>query len=187
MRSLSKDRIMYRLTKKDIERFLKACEPLETSRKNEAVLLSIYIVETHFRKMMYRQGEYIIAFASAIVSVLFKRPMKNYTIGKCQLGIATICNYYGGCYYQHQRYILIRGIKALGNIFSITILENTVKILNYRVLPIIKRAEKIYPDNIELQMYYIGEQFNGRYSYGLLLYEVFELAYRDVNSRIILT
>lgn len=140
---------------------------------NPYVLLSVYTIETFYRPFWMRIVEYCAVFFGCARCLLLKRPMKNYTIGKCQLGLATILNFYGGDYYQHSRYILISSVDEIRQIFSVISEDRALEILAYRLQPITHKAACIYPELRENRIRYIGEQFNGRYSYGMLLTEVF--------------
>ena len=140
---------------------------------NPNVLLSIFTIETFYRPFWMRMAEYCTVFFGCIRCLLLKIPMKNRTIGRCQLGLATILNFYGSDHYQHSHSILITSISEMRQIFSVVSKARTIEILAYRLQPITRRAVCIYPDLQENRIRYIGEQFNGRYSYGMLLTEVF--------------
>ena len=140
---------------------------------NPNVLLSIFTIESFYRPLWMRLVEYGVVFFGCIRCLLLKIPMKNRTIGKCQLGLATILNFYGSNHYQHSHSVLISSISEVCQIFSVTSKERAIEILAYRIQPITLRAVCIYPNLRENRIRYIGEQFNGRYSYGMLLTEVF--------------
>lgn len=140
---------------------------------NSDILLSIFTIETFYRTFWMRVAEYSVVFWGCIRCLLLKKPIKNYTIGKCQLGLATILNFYGGNYYRHSQNILISSISEIKQIFSVISEEKAIKILAYQLQPIAHKAIRIYPDLRKNRIRYIGEQFNGRYSYGMLLTEVF--------------
>ncbi len=140
---------------------------------NPSILLSVFIIETFYRPFWMRIVEYSVVLFGCLGCLLLKRPIKNYTIGKCQIGLATILNFYGGNFYQHSHNIKISSISEIRQIFSIISEENSIKILAYRLQPITHKAMRIYPDLRKSRIRYIGEQFNGRYSYGMLLNEVF--------------
>lgn len=142
-------------------------------RVNPCVLLSVFLIETFYRPLWMRIAEYSVVFWGCVGCLLLKRPIKNYTIGKCQLGLATILNFYGGNHYQHSHKILISSVSEIRQIFSVISEENSIKILAYRLQPITHKAMRIYPNLRKNRIRYIGEQFNGRYSYGMLLNEVF--------------
>ena len=101
-------------------------------------------------------------------------PIKNFTIGKCQLGLATILNFYGGNHYQHARFINISSFSEMKQIFSVIFMDRSIEILVFRLKPISKRATIIFPNKQVSQLRYIGEQFNGRYSYGLMLTDIYK-------------
>lgn len=155
-----------------IRRFIRICNESFEDSDLALCMTSIFTIESYFRPFLFRLAEYGIVLITGTVSAVFGSSMRNYTIGPCQLGLATICNYYGAQYYQHQPRIKLKNIKCLFQLLSVAFLSSSAKILYYRIFPLFCRAQKIYPDDKERQMYYIGEQYNGRFSYGLMLYEV---------------
>lgn len=140
---------------------------------NPNILLSIFTIETFYRPFWMRMVEYGAVFFGCIRCLLLKIPTKNRTIGRCQLGLTTILNFYGGNHYQHSHKILISSFSEVRQIFSVISKARAIEILAYRLQPITRRAICIYPDLRKNRIRYIGEQFNGRYSYGMLLTEVF--------------
>ena len=174
MKVLTKEQVSSRVKSKTWASAKKLCIQFgDEYGTNPNVLLSIFAIETFYRPLWMRLIEYCVVFGGCIRSLLLKIPTKNRTIGRCQLGLATILNFYGSNHYQHSHGILISSIYEMRQIFSVLSKEQSIKILAYRLQPIAHRAVCIYPDLQEKQIRYIGEQFNGRYSYGMLLTEVF--------------
>ena len=136
------------------------------------VLLGIYAIETFYRPFYFRLAEYFLVVTGCFSCLLLKRPLKNFTIGKCQLGLATILNYYGYDYYQHSQYICIKSFAELSKLMSIISTDKCIEVLAYKLKSITDRASRIYPNGNRDSFRYIGEQFNGRYSYGMLFSEV---------------
>ena len=137
------------------------------------VLLGIYAIETFYRPFYFRLVEYFLVVVGGFNCLLLKRPLKNFTIGKCQLGLATILNYYGYDYYQHSKYISIKSFVEIGKLMSIISTDKCIEILAYKLKTIVNRGDRIYPNRNRNYFRYIGEQFNGRYSYGMLFSEVY--------------
>lgn len=174
MKTLTKERIVSRVEGKTWDSTKKLCIKFgDEYGTNPNVLLSIFTIETFYRPLCIRMVEYCMVFFGCIRCLLLKKPMKNRTIGKCQLGLATILNFYGSNRYQHSHDIMVSSISEVCQIFSVLSKERTIEILAYRLQPITRRAVCIYPGLRENRIRYIGEQFNGRYSYGMLLTEVF--------------
>lgn len=174
MKALTKERIASQTESKTWVSIKSLC--MKFGKKygvNPNVLLSIFTIETFYRPFWMRMVEYCVVFFGCIRCLLLKIPTKNRTIGRCQLGLATILNFYGSNHYQHSHNILISSILEVHQIFSVISKERAIEILAYRLQPITRRAICIYPDLRENRIRYIGEQFNGRYSYGMLLTEVF--------------
>ena len=138
------------------------------------LLVSICLVESFFRPLSLRVCEYFVVFWSCIVSLFLHTPVKNYTIGKCQLGLAIILSFYGGGQYHHSNVVFVNGFFEIRQIFSVFFLSKSIEILAFNISPISQRAGNIYPDKHSSKIRYIGEQFNGRYSYGLMLADVYK-------------
>lgn len=174
MKSLTKEKIASRAESKNSVFIKNLCIKAGNEYGvNPNILFSIFTIETFYRPFWMRVVEYCVVFYGCIGCLLLKIPTKNRTIGKCQLGLATILNFYGSNQYQHSHSILISSITEVRQIFSVISKERAIEILAYRLQPITRRAICIYPDFRENRVRYIGEQFNGRYSYGMLLTEVF--------------
>lgn len=174
MKALTKEQIVSRTESKIGISVKNLCVKLGNEYEiNPNILLSVFTIETFYRPLRMRAVEYCVVFGACIRCLLLKKPMKNRTIGSCQLGLATILNFYGGNHYQHSHDILIFSFSEMRQIFSVISRERAIEILAYRLQPITRRATRIYPDLRENRIRYIGEQFNGRYSYGMLLTEVF--------------
>jgi len=173
MRRLTKDTVQRRYKNGQYKKFEHICKDACISDKLSHILVSIYAIESFYRPFSFRFVEYLATICAGMLSVIFGYSMKNYTIGKCQLGLTTICNFYGAKYYQHQPRIQINTVKTLRNALSAISLKSSASVLSNHISPMLRRAENIYPNNLEQQLCYIGEQYNGQYSYGLMLYEVY--------------
>jgi len=136
------------------------------------LLVAIFLIETKERPAYMRYGEYILVVFGAFQNTLMRKPVKNYTIGKCQLGLATILNYFGTSLYQHLEHIERFDAKDLGIVIKSVSSKIHFLILAHRVTPIYQRATRIYESDVENVCCYVGEQYNGRYTYGILLSEV---------------
>lgn len=172
MRSLPNEIAANSYDSKRFRDFLSACNRVAHDKDLVQCMAAIYAIESYFRPTMFRVGEYCIVILSGLASIFLGTPLKNYTIGVCQLGLATICNYYGANYYQHQAQIRFKSLKNLFDVLSVISQAQSARILLYRLSPMLIRAQNIYPKDTDQQLCYIGEQFNGRFSYGLMLCEV---------------
>lgn len=175
MRKLTKEILYKGQDKKTYKKVLSTCQENRLSSEMTLIVMSIYSIEHFYRYWGFRMVEYLAVVCSGVLSVVFKRPMKNYTIGVCQLGVSTIRNYFGANYYQHLVNLKLNRLQDLWEILSVITVKNSVRILAYRIAPFLEQAQHIYPDSRENQLCYIGEQFNGRYSYGLMLSKVYEI------------
>lgn len=175
MRALTNDIVLRRKLSGSYNRFWATCSQLQLSVEKAKIFVSIYVIESFYRPVLFRMVEYAAVLGGGAISLAFNRAIKNYTIGVCQLGLSTILNYYGGDYYQHSKELQISNIRCFSKLLSVISLKTSIKILEYRIEPILQRAQNIYPNSKENQICYIGEQFNGRYSYGLMLNSVYEV------------
>ncbi len=141
------------------------------------LLRTITRIEQAARPRYARIAEYSVLFLAFVRNKVFRVPIKNYTLGKCQLGISTILNYYNYGLYQHLKHIQTLSIKQILIIYSSAMSVKQYCILAKHLAPINERACNIYPDSsnendLASRYIYIGEEFNGRYSYGLRLAEL---------------
>lgn len=135
------------------------------------LLAGIYLIETNFRPWYFRIGEYTFVILGAFLNMIFKIPLKNYTIGKCQIGISSILNFYGRNIYKHTRYIEHISKEDFLNIVNAMFDKKNFEICAKMVNGFYKRSLNT-ANNYNFQLRHVGEEFNGRYSYGLLLEEV---------------
>jgi hypothetical protein len=138
------------------------------------IVASIFIIETFFRPFYMRFCEYCLLLVSAMNCLIFKHPIKNYTIGCCQVGLSTILNYYGIQTYQHAHTVMLSGFADLRLMYSVISKKKSVEILTFRLAPIIQRANRIYPNKLKSRLNYIGTQYNGRFAYGMLFTWVYQ-------------
>lgn len=175
MRALTNDIVLRRKVSGRYDRFLVACDQLQLPIEKSKIFASIYAIESFYRPVPFRMAEYAVVLGVGAISIALKRTIRNYTIGVCQLGLSTIFNYYGGDYYQYATELRLSNMRCLSKLLSVISLKTSIKVLAYRIDPMLQRAQSIYPNNRENQLCYIGEQFNGRYSYGLMLNSVYEI------------
>lgn len=154
-----------------IKRYSSYCKSGPDFQKR--ILTGILLIETFYRPFYYRIGEYSITLISCCWSLLFKKNIKSYTIGIGQIGIARILNL---CEYEfdpRQHYVQIRSLAQLICVISTLRRSKMVRLLEQYISQLITHAKETIPNNKEEQILYVGELYNGRYSYGLLLVEVF--------------
>jgi hypothetical protein len=137
------------------------------------LLLGIYILETTYRKWYHRWAENTLTIISVLLNIITKRKVKNYTIGRCQIGLATILSISGSLRYRHSKKIdnlsindlkiIIKGMSFKGSVYLCFVHLN--KLYN---------TELLRGTNKDILIRRIGEEFNGRYIYGLLLEDLCE-------------
>lgn len=183
MKYLTEDKIRHYTKTRNWEKTRNICEKYgERYHIDPSILVSICIIESFFRPLPIRLGEYIIVLLLSMKCVVCRTAIKNYTIGKCQLGLSTILNFYGRNIYQHTKFINIFTFAEVKQLFGVISIRNSIDILSYRLDPIVERGKRIYPNNERSLIRYIGEQYNGRYSYGLLLEDVYQQAKKAMKQ-----
>lgn len=139
-------------------------------------LCAIYLIETTARPLYARWAEYVIMTLRMMLCFLIKCPCPSYTIGKFQIGIPYILQYAGKDIYEHVDRIWKINFRDMIAIWKSIAWEAQVKLAVYRLKPITRRAKKIYhisENDCDYRAYvYIGEQYNGQYSYGLFMQEI---------------
>ena len=133
------------------------------------LLVGIYLIESGARPLPARAVEYLCVLVGIVGQILFHKPVKSYTIGKYQLGLPEMLNYIGVNTYAHSPFVSIP-IRKIPALLKSLQKSEQVKIFAGEVLRFYKKAINIYGEqDVDKICIYIGEQYNGRYSYGLLL------------------
>lgn len=132
------------------------------------ILWGIYSIETKYRHSIIRICEYIYLFSMIFLNFIFKRPVKNITIGQFQIGIVNILNYYGADMYRHLRYIELITYKELCSLIRGTIFKNNLLIAT-ELVNNFYNISKQKCKNTRHCIIHTGQLYNGRYAYGLLL------------------
>lgn len=141
---------------------------------DEDFLLGIYVIETHFRPLYRRLAEYAATAVTGLWSLVSGRPIRSWTIGPYQLGLPTILAYYGYPARLHDHTVHIPSLRALASIFSAAALSTGVRILDWRLAPTAREAARHWPDREGMRCRAVGEEFGGRFTYGLILERVVE-------------
>lgn len=131
------------------------------------ILISIYLIETTYRRRRFRLAEYIIVLIRLILSISLKVPLPNYTIGKSQIGLGVILNFFGfkNCYTYS---VEIRDVN-LSQAFSIIksfLWKNNSRIFAWRIACLAKLCNA---PNYYSMIRLIGTYYNGKLTYGLIL------------------
>lgn len=134
------------------------------------IVYGIYLIETTFRPIYYRIIEYAVVIFELILAVLFNVPIKNYTIGKCQIGIGVVLAFWG--YSDTNIYSK--------KIFNIKI-GQAVKIIKsffwqYNSIIFVWRLNTLYKNcsinDYKILTRNIGYAYNGKMVYGYVLEEL---------------
>ena len=133
------------------------------------IVCGIYLIETTFRPLHYRLVEYTVVFFKLLLSVIGGLPIKNYTVGKCQIGLGTILCFYG---YTNATF----HSKEICNInFDQAISIIRAFFDEYNLLIFVWRLRFIYAsytEDIDNIIINIGYGYNGNMIYGLVLERV---------------
>lgn len=136
------------------------------------LLLGIYTMESFFRPLPYRIAEYGMLLAEGLLCPLRGGRVRNYTIGPCQLGLSTLLRYQGYSVELHCKRVPIPTIGAFLSLYRASGTAYSAEVLAYRLKAAMEQAKQQYPGRFDLQCRFVGEEFNGRYSYGLMLEQV---------------
>jgi hypothetical protein len=134
-----------------------------------SVLLGIYIIETTNRNIIYRFAEYAITMIYGVLSLLFKMPIKNYTIGVFQIGLGNILSLKLNQNKKYTEYLVIRNFNEYITIIKGFKKSNNIELASILVESLIKESENL---SYLRQIRYVGQKYNGRIEYGILLYKL---------------
>lgn len=130
------------------------------------LLFGVYCIESTFRPLLFRLCEYGVLIFRITMCLLLGLSFPNYTIGKCQVGLANILRFNGYNVYSHTNHI-----------HSLTIPQARCILAAFREKRNIEIAAFILTEIIEDQgmqetsfsIIKIGQAYNGKYEYGILL------------------
>lgn len=144
------------------------------------LLLGVYILETAYRKWYHRCVENIFTILSIVLNITLKRKVKNYTIGRCQIGLATILSLSGELRYRHSKKIDNLDINDLKIIIKGMNFKGSVDLCSIH-LKKLYGTELLRGTDNDILIRRVGEEFNGRYIYGLLLEDLCRLLLSENN------
>ena len=144
------------------------CKEKDTPAELEKILISILLIETYYRNLVFRIIEYL--FVLGISSILLNIPIKNYTIGVCQIGLSYILKYHGFEMYEHVRFIKVLDFSMLKSILSSINYKKNIEVSLWRTMNYYQKL-MIFSDE-RLIARRIGEKYNGTYEYGLLVEKI---------------
>lgn len=133
------------------------------------LLLGIYTLESYYRPLNIRLAEYAMLLGEGLLCPFRGGQIRNYTIGPCQIGLSTLLRYRHCSVELHCKRVPIPSVRAYLSLFRAASIAYSAGVLSYRLGDAMQQAKQNYPGRFHLQCRYVGEAFNGRYSYGLLL------------------
>lgn len=125
-------------------------------------------IETTYRKWYHRFIENFLVIVQIAFYHLLGTKIRNFTIGHCQIGIASILLFNGRNIYRHCRFIpnlekgdTIKIIQAMRFEQNVTICINMLEKFYLK--------EVMQSNDIDIVFRRVGENYNGSYSYGLMV------------------
>ncbi|MEG1725928.1 MAG: hypothetical protein RR313_11090 [Anaerovoracaceae bacterium] len=132
------------------------------------LLMGTYTLETTYRKWYHRFAENSLVVFSAFLNFLFRKRIRNFTIGKCQVGLATILSHCGIPRYRHCAVIDKLTFKELGLLIRAMKMQGSLDCCAW-ALSGFYQDEMTFTNSIHSAIVSIGERYNGTYTYGVLL------------------
>lgn len=139
------------------------------SQADRVVLLGIYTLETYYRPLPCRLAEYGLLLWEGLLAPFRGRQVKNYTIGPCQIGLSTLLRYRNYDVPLHGPTVPLPSFREFLLLFRAAGTAYSAELLAYRLQDAMRQAKERYPERMNLQCRLIGQEFAGRYSYGLML------------------
>jgi len=154
--------------------FKKNIRAVDVLRKNAEkykvpfnLLFGIYIMETTFRRGFFRLAENSATILGILKNICFGSPVKNYTIGRCQVGLTSILIFYGyDNYNPHSLYVQGFNFYMLMLVFKSMFYKTNIEVFSKKVALYYNHIVNLSPDNAIILT---GEFYNGKFSYGLAL------------------
>ena len=141
------------------------------------ILIGIFMLEISSRGRLFRFAEYSATIAGILVNILFGVPVKNYTIGKCQVGLTSILIYHGFSDYNiHSRNVDNFNLKKLFLVVKSMRFKTNSRIFAEKISKYYKTISN--SSLAHNSIIFIGEYYNGKFSYGLSL----EKAVHELNT-----
>lgn len=130
------------------------------------ILLAVTIVEKMFRPFIFRTIEYIALFTGFILLTCSGKPLPNYSVGVCQIGVGNILKYNGFCFDEHADKIIKLSIRQMVLIGKSIYWRKNLEIAAWLLKKHYSTVEKL---SFERRIIYTGMAYNGDYSYGQLI------------------
>jgi hypothetical protein len=134
----------------------------------EDLLLGIMKIETTYRTIFHRTAENILTITGAVLCRLFRFKMKNYTIGCCQVGIASILSYFNHAYYGHSKRIAHIKFVWIRHLLYAMTARGSIEICAWKLTETYLSAMYKSKDTSDAYRE-IGYRYNGTFSYGIML------------------
>lgn len=147
------------------------------------VLLGIFIIETTNRTLVYRLIEYVAATAFGLISIIFKKSMKNYTVGVCQVGIGNILYMDLNRDIRYDKYIKLKNYNELKTVVMAYKKNNNIRMSAMLIKEFLNESMEL---NSDRQIRYIGQKYNGKIEHGVLLSKLVQaLEKENITERLI--
>jgi len=144
----------------------------DSTKIDRSVIIAIYLIENHFRPFRIRTVEYSMLILAFIANRVVARPIKNYTVGRFQIGLTSILRHGGYTGYKvHDRNISKLSLSELLYILSRCSFHNNLVVCCQIVRGFTDKIELEWGAN-QYNTGRIGEKYNGKKNYGFLLLEI---------------
>jgi hypothetical protein len=130
------------------------------------ILLGIYLIEIHGRPFWFRFAENLILCIRLLFGLVFKSPIPNYTIGRFQIGVATILKNVGYECDIHSRTIQLKDATQILLIIKSMWWRNNLLIACKYISTLYRECSDLRQNRA---IRYLGISYNGHVSYGLFL------------------
>jgi len=132
------------------------------------ILLGIYTLETTYRVAIHRFAENSIVTILLFLNIMFGVRVKNFTIGHCQVGLATILICSGSPVYRHSKHLVGLSLQDCSTIIRAMRKNTNINCCAQYISSVYSNFASIYGVGGTL-VRRLGELYNGTYTYGLLL------------------
>ncbi len=132
------------------------------------LLIGVYDIETTYRKWYHRWAENTLVFIGALMNILFHIRIRNFTIGRCQVGIATILCRFGFPRYRHCAEIDKLSLGEFKYIIKAMTIRGSIDCCAW-ALKGYYQEEMMFANDVHTAIINVGQRYNGTYTYGILL------------------
>ncbi|GEM_PF-3200366 len=174
---ISKKLVMRFYKDKDSDRYKLIYEISKSYGIDPLIIISIFLIETHYRPVYLRILEYFVFALSFVRNLMFKHKINNYTLGVFQIGLTITMSFGGICTHKiHDRSINQLSIKEFIKLIRLYSFNNSLRILCHYIQYLLHSIEKEWGES-KTNIGRLGELYNGDMIYGLLFLNTYDQIY----------